>query len=649
MLEPRDRKLLFDLLRPPPGYRLDAAIGTTYSLDLLALLITPLAFARFDWEARDGKITASPLALLESLRRYADRLTVFHQSGLLQVPRRHRPLFGYLEQSVVPVSPRNPSGVFHPKVWLLRYEPIEISRGGSTPVVYRLICSSRNVTFDRAWDTALSLEGTYRARSKRLRENAPLRRFFAALPSLAICGIAPEIAERTRRLSEEVERVEFEPPVGFDAVRFWSSGADQKESPFLVDRVQKLLVISPFASDGLLGKLSALATKAVLVSRAEELDRLSEETLSSFETVYSLDPAAEIDPDPDANGQEPVDVGDATGPTSGSALDSPNAGGRLELSGLHAKVYVTETGKRASIWTGSANATEAAFGRNVEFLVGLEGPAGRCGLKTILDDQTGFAALLQKYVRQDHPATVDVEDQLQRRFDDIQKTIALLPLHIEVESFPEIHLFDLRLTSDPATPPPSFPDILVRCRPLSVSDSWFQHYDPGNQGVVFSRLPFESLTSFLVFELSPKLQTGMADRPVSRLFLLNLPLVGEPADRRERLLLSFLQNPRQVMRYLLLLLADEGWDARTALELIDGRSEAEDRTARRSGTNEEFPLLEAMVSALASQPVKLDQIDRLLEELKKTPEGTAIIPEGLLEVWQTIWRVRKERRDGQKP
>src|SRR4051794_26779372 len=113
MLEPRDRKLLFDLLRPPSGYRLDSAIGTTYSLDLLALLITPLAFTFFDWEARDGKITASPFALLESLRRYADRLTVFYQAGQLRVPGRHRLLFGYLERSVVPVTPGNPEGVFH--------------------------------------------------------------------------------------------------------------------------------------------------------------------------------------------------------------------------------------------------------------------------------------------------------------------------------------------------------------------------------------------------------------------------------------------------------------------------------------------------------------------------------------------------------
>ena len=38
MLEPRDRQLLFDALRPPDGFRFDQGVGTTYSLDLLALV-----------------------------------------------------------------------------------------------------------------------------------------------------------------------------------------------------------------------------------------------------------------------------------------------------------------------------------------------------------------------------------------------------------------------------------------------------------------------------------------------------------------------------------------------------------------------------------------------------------------------------------
>jgi len=54
MLQPNDRRHLFESLRPPEGYTLDAAIGTTFTLELLALLTAPLAFTTFDWADETG-------------------------------------------------------------------------------------------------------------------------------------------------------------------------------------------------------------------------------------------------------------------------------------------------------------------------------------------------------------------------------------------------------------------------------------------------------------------------------------------------------------------------------------------------------------------------------------------------------------------
>jgi len=77
VLEPQDRRLLLDALRPPAGYTLETAIGTTFSLDLLALLTVPLAFTLFDWEDEEGRPMADPLALLEAVRRHADHVAIF--------------------------------------------------------------------------------------------------------------------------------------------------------------------------------------------------------------------------------------------------------------------------------------------------------------------------------------------------------------------------------------------------------------------------------------------------------------------------------------------------------------------------------------------------------------------------------------------
>jgi hypothetical protein len=356
MLETRDRRLLFDLFRPPDGLQLDAAIGTTYSLDLLTLLVTPLAFTLFDWEAKDGRIKASPIALLESLRRYADRITVFHQVEGLQAPLRHRLLFGYLEQSLVPVTPRTPLGVFHPKVWVLRFVPREGERRSSTASCYRLICSSRNLTFDRSWDAVLTLEGEYNPRSRRLPENRPLQRFFQGLPTLATRGIAPEVEQRVSNIAEEVGRVPFERPVGFGELRFWSLGLGDQKPPFLKEQVDRLLIVSPFLSGTLIESLVGLAGSTILVSRTEELDQLAEQTLDLLDGVFALDPGAEIEPESAGDSQEHVDLGESADTLPQPREEPLPTDHSAELSGLHAKLIVTESGRRSRIWMGSANA-----------------------------------------------------------------------------------------------------------------------------------------------------------------------------------------------------------------------------------------------------------------------------------------------------
>src|SRR5687767_6042393 len=95
MLEPASRLLLLDALRPPSGYRLDHAVGTTFSLDLAALLAAPVGFALLDREADDGRPVTDPVALLEAVRRNADRIDIFCQAGQIALPPEYRPIISY--------------------------------------------------------------------------------------------------------------------------------------------------------------------------------------------------------------------------------------------------------------------------------------------------------------------------------------------------------------------------------------------------------------------------------------------------------------------------------------------------------------------------------------------------------------------------
>ena len=116
MLEPDQRRLLTDALRPPDGYTLDEAIGCTYSLDLIALAGVPLACMSLDPTLLKADEAGSAIAALECVRRHAERFTVFCQAGQIHVPRQVQLLLGYLEDSVHQVqAPRG--GVFHPKLF----------------------------------------------------------------------------------------------------------------------------------------------------------------------------------------------------------------------------------------------------------------------------------------------------------------------------------------------------------------------------------------------------------------------------------------------------------------------------------------------------------------------------------------------------
>ena len=192
MLEPQDRRQLLDCLRPPEGYSLDFALGTTFTLDLLALLTAPVAFTFFDWENEAGQPTSNPHALLAAIRRNADRIALFCQAGRIAIPSGYKQLFSYLEDSVFQVAPLNPEGVFHPKIWFLRY------CAPDQPVRYRFLCLSRNLTFDRSWDTALVLEGDLQDRKRPYARNRPLCDFLAALPK--ICPTAT--GARTHRRND---------------------------------------------------------------------------------------------------------------------------------------------------------------------------------------------------------------------------------------------------------------------------------------------------------------------------------------------------------------------------------------------------------------------------------------------------------------
>ena len=189
----------------------------------------PLSFAFFDWEHEDGELVADPLALLEALRRYGDRFTIFCQSGQIRLPRKYQPLVTFLEPCIYDVKAPDADGVFHPKVWALRF----IAEDGA--IRYRVLCLSRNLTFDRCWDTVVALDGELTDRSNAIAANHPLADLIAELPGLARQPLPRPRRQGVEKIADELRRVRFTWPEGFDEkeCRFWVAGLNGKiAAPF---------------------------------------------------------------------------------------------------------------------------------------------------------------------------------------------------------------------------------------------------------------------------------------------------------------------------------------------------------------------------------------------------------------------------------
>lgn len=611
MLEPLDRRHLLASLRPPAGYDLDQAIGTTFSLDLMTLLTVPLAFALSDIEGEDGKPLQDPLALLEAIRRYADRTHIFCQAGGIYLPKGNKLFLSHLESVVHEVVAPKSHGVFHPKVWVLRFT----SHYEEYPVIYRVLVLSRNLTFDRSWDTLLLLEGELRDRERAIRQSTPLGEFIAALPKMMTGASTKRLRATVRSVSHELSRVQFDLPPGFEDMKFHPIGLPDTDDWWFEGRIKRMLTISPFVDPTMTAELADPADGDVLVSRLEQLQQLPKEALKCFERVYFLPPDAE----PETTGDDDSDEDTET------------------LSGLHAKLFVADDGWKSRIWTGSANATSAAMKRNVEFLVELTGKKSVCGVDAMLSQTKGetcFADLLSIYKPNEQPETIDKDDAAIDQCK-LQLRIALATAGIGVEVAPdEGDRYDVRVSLPKIRRVRDVTDLELQVWPVTVQENAAKSIGAGADAL-FKGASFESLTSFFAFELRASIRgTKASDR-----FVLNLPVKGMPDDRQERVLRSLLKNRGRVLQFLLFLLAEEGDLSAYMAKKVKGASSETDSVAGLfTGTS----LLEPLVCALHRDPAKLDRVAKVVDDLAKTTEGRDLLPEGFMDIWEPILTARKE-------
>ena len=610
MLDVKKHRLDYGaMLIPPTGYRLAKAVAATYSLDLNTLLSIPVAL--FFSQTLEGNFEAERVQLLEAIQRCPDVLRVYHQSGKIHVPRKHNRLYGLLEPCVVGILPDNAYTAFHPKVWVLRYEH------DKEPTKYRVIVLSRNLTYDRSWDIAAHLDGDVTEQTQE--KTLPLVSFVRHL-------ISYEGFDEDRKFIADLRKVDFQTPAGFNGNFFFHPvGIDKHPNPIPTSTGSRAICISPFVHD-----------EAIRTLRANVTDELM--LFGCRETLRTLDPKTLADVRSFCISDLIVD---------GESLEKgEDGGGEQSEQNLHAKLYVFQGDTSRTIWfLGSANATEAAFDRNIEFLLELRGTGAAIQLDRLKDELLGadekggiFQPFIPSSEATDDSDVKKLEDRLRvlefnlLKFLDIQRA--------DVTISENQTNYDLNLVLHPGSS--DWGDLIVKVAPFNSDGIEPKELSPRVvTTLVFENINESSLSSFLRFEIwqgSERL----------RAFLRKVPIEGLPETRVSRILRSIINSRDRFFEYLRFLLADDLQKEANGTEPDDDK--------RRDGDGDSTdiwdmstPIFEQLLLAASRSPQRLKAIDDVIQQLCKEDGESSdsnIVPHEFLEFWNVFKQIAPQPKRG---
>jgi len=598
-LDPEQRTLYSANLQPPAGHVFDGGVATTFSLDFETALAVPVSLALFAAENRDD-ILAHPLALLEGAERIAGRLLMFTDAGHIQAHvQPSSRLCSLLERIIVEVAAPK-GGAFHPKIWALRFKSVQ----SDEPARLRLLVLSRNLTRDRSWDIALTLDGVVIGRPKAA--NRPLADLLRRLPELATAGVPEGASELVDDIAEDVRRTKWSLPDPFQSIAFAVNGLGGKQ--WRPGRCRRLGVISLFCDDEALSMLANLASdeKPNFIGRSDELIAVPRAVLDRFGHVAVLDEMAATE-----DGEE----GDAN-----------------TLRDLHAKAFIAETGWDTAITVGSGNATRPALlsGSNVELFATLIGKRSRVGsIDEILGDR-GFGRLTRAFVANELATADPARRAAEKRLDAARREICRSGLLLRCErDQPADGSMLWRIWLIPPAALSLAGISALRVWLITRGESHGQdvlHKLLLGQPVDLGAMPLADLTRFLACQLTD------IDGDDSILFSTGLVVDGLPSERYAAILRWVINSKDAFFRYLRLLLSELDDPFAAALAAQEDSSHGAWRMAQ-----DDAPLLEEMVRAFCRGGEQLRAIERLIVRLEAVEVGELNpIPAEFRTLWETF-------------
>ncbi len=613
MLSPYNDRLDYgQILAPPEGFVLDFAIGTTYSLDLDALVGASIALGLS--VDVDSDLVKNPICLLEALRTTGDKVALFCEGGQIHVPGKVNPLYILLEKMVFQVitqksrsSKSYPS--FHPKFWLLRF------RDEKKNPLYRVVVLSRNLTFDRSWDLTFAMEG--RVSNDKTTKNLPVEDFLGYLTDyLPSDENGKEKKKRIRNVIRELPYVKFElDSKEFDDFEFLPTGIKRKGGslrsskdkhfdPLFRNSAHETLVMSPFLTNSVIKDLivkNRYLNRAhyMLFTRAESLEKLDPIDCVPFRFFVLKDLVAE--------GESAISEETETsnyGKTVGEN-DLSEQQQNFQNQDIHAKIFMVRKDSDVCLYLGSMNASHKAIYSNVEFTILLKTKSARLNMKLLASflfngDEDGKLNPFEEVKLGERKRSSDEEDEKLSILDGYVKLITRINPYAVVSENGEFYDITVNFERYDVS------DYTVTVRPLLSKKT-----EPLSQNVQFKNLSLAQLSSFYVVAVSD------GTRTVERVIII--PTEGIPEDREKTIVSNIVENEDCFYRYVAFLLGDSY--VMGAFEL------SESGVAKNEVNSLKYdrlpPLYEKMLKTAATDPERLKEIDYLLSAVS----ADGVIPE----------------------
>jgi hypothetical protein len=586
-------------LAPPIGYELDHAIGTTYSLDLEAILLLPVAlFFAEDLEINPKEVRDDTL---EALVEVSKKVSIYHQRGKIRVPEQYSQLMAYWEKGLCPVHLDHFARSFHPKIWIIRYTEID-----GNNVTYRIINTSRNLTFSRDWDLAITTEGKV---NKHLEDqNQPLLDFLSYLD---------QFKKVPKEFLKELASVEFETLDGFDEIVFHPIGIDYKGknqylNPITSDKYKKdfRLIMSPFLDQSTVDLLSENCNETVLFSSEYELSKIPAESLEKVNRKFMFSRFIE-----DAE----------------NSMELSESGIIPMHQNLHAKFYITQRGGQRSWYIGSANATSPANERNIEFLVELKGGKHKFRPQVVEEELINLNENSISLFKEFHGKTNEEVIEEQNRQQKVRKLIyAVSSIRFSADVLSNnIGTYDL-IISIPGTDIEIPDDLKVKIKPLPEKSIPSQPISlKANEEISkFKGYQEIDLSPFLIVEIWSK-------NDLEKKFVVDMAIdLDRFTNRMNRIFSNIISNKSRFLSYLSFLLSDS---APTVI------SEENDVNSQMNSSNhngiayfEGTPIYEKLLVAASRNPKKLNKINSLIDRIReqRDKDDQPIVSDDFEAMWE---------------